>query len=90
MSEQKEQILGLRTRAKELEKELNSVNSLLTKLGDDVTSPRKSAGTRALFTKLGLTTGAPLPPPGKSGHLFKWQDRSIGFGGFCSGLFVCV
>lgn len=81
MGEQKEQILGLRTRAKELEKELNTVHSLLTKLGDDneITSPRKMP----LLTRLGLTTGAAtlLPPPGKSGHLFKWQDRSIGFGG---------
>lgn len=26
-------------------------------------------------------SGEILPPPGKSGYLFKWQDRSIGWGG---------
>ena len=25
------------------------------------------------------TSSSMLPPPGKSGYLFKWQDRSIGW-----------
>jgi len=28
-----------------------------------------------------ITSDSVLPPPGKSGYLFKWQDRSIGWGG---------
>ena len=34
----------------------------------------------ALLSRLGDSVEI-LPPPGKSGYLFKWQDRSIGWGG---------
>jgi hypothetical protein len=62
-----QEIQGLKARADELEKELDSVHQLLAKLGDDGTRPN---GCIRL-----------LPPPAKSGYLFKWQDRSIGFSG---------
>lgn len=58
--------LGLRARAGELEKELDSVHQLLVKLGDDDT---RRNGNRI------------MPLPAKSGYLFKWQDRTIGFSG---------
>lgn len=56
------EVEDLKARARALEKELESVNEKLARLGD------------ASLTEL-------LPPPGKSGYLFKWQDRSIGWGG---------
>jgi hypothetical protein len=58
---------SLKARAGFLEKELDSVNQLLAKLGED--DPRPNGGIRL------------LPPPAKSGYLFKWQDRTIGFSG---------
>ena len=66
-----EQLMGLRTRAHQLEVELKSVNELLETLGDGAN--HKSSHHKP--SQLGL------PPPSKSGHLFKWQDRQIGFGG---------
>eukprot|EP00980_Cylindrotheca_fusiformis_P028101 scaffold22580_cov210-Cylindrotheca_fusiformis.AAC.8 len=62
------EIIGLRARAGELEKELESVRQLLSKLGDD--DDDRNHGTNR-----------PKPPPAKSGYLFKWQDRTIGFSG---------
>lgn len=35
----------------------------------------------ARFGESFAETSEILPPPGKSGYLFKWQDRSIGWGG---------
>ena len=66
-----EQLMGLRTRAHQLEVELKSVNELLETLGDGT----KHKSSHHKPSELGL------PPPSKSGHLFKWQDRQIGFGG---------
>lgn len=56
----------LKARSLALQKELKQVNEKLARLGDD-----SSATSSAEI----------LPPPGKSGYLFKWQDRSIGWGG---------
>lgn len=69
------EISELRRRASSLQKELKDVNEHLRRIaedddnddGDDTYKPNGSS--------------AVLPPPGKSGYLFKWQDRSIGWGG---------
>jgi hypothetical protein len=56
-------VMELRNRAAQLEKELKEVNDLLNRTSD-----------QSVFINV-------LPPPGKNGYLFKWQDRSIGWGG---------
>jgi hypothetical protein len=66
MDKEKE-ISELRRRASTLQKELKDVNETLRRIDDDNYKPNGSS--------------AVLPPPGKSGYLFKWQDRSIGWGG---------
>ena len=62
------------------------------KVADEIL--RKNEEIRILKQKLGelqassttSSTTATLAPPNKSGYLFKWQDRSIGWGGTKWGL----
>jgi len=42
---------------------------------------KELASVNEKLTRLGDSSAKVLPPPGKSGYLFKWQDRSIGWGG---------
>lgn len=60
----------LKARALTLRIELAKINESLNRAGSETN------GTTATATTLGT-----LSPPGKSGYLFKWQDRSIGWGG---------
>jgi PH domain len=88
------EITELRRRASSLQKELRMVNDQLSNAvnanssytsysSDDDEDENggnktKTSGSRRSSS---VGTGAVLPPPGKSGYLFKWQDRSIGWGG---------
>jgi hypothetical protein len=57
----------LRRRVADLQKQLKEASEALCELeGGSVDSS---------------TSSTVFPPPGKSGYLFKWQDRSIGWGG---------
>lgn len=56
----------LQQRARELESEINDVRAQISQRGS--MQPVETSATV-------------LPPPGKSGYLFKWQDRSIGWSG---------
>jgi hypothetical protein len=67
MGGKEKDIMDLRQRASMLQKELKDVNERLSQLNDP---QYKTNGSSAV-----------LPPPGKSGYLFKWQDRSIGWSG---------
>jgi hypothetical protein len=60
-----EEASNLKKRAEQLENELKEVHERLSQIGE---------GGEDRPNLL-------LPPPGKSGYLFKWQDRSIGWGG---------
>jgi hypothetical protein len=61
------EIATLRRRASVLEKELKEVNTLLNQAGSERFRSNGSGGI--------------LPPPGKESYLFKWLDRTIGWGG---------
>lgn len=60
-------IKELRQRAAALQKELRDVNTLLSRAENESANPNGSSGV--------------LAPPGKESYLFKWQDRTIGWGG---------
>jgi hypothetical protein len=73
----------LRQRSLTLQKELKEVNELLSKLSSTSTDDYESYVTddNNSMKPSSTTISTILPPPGKSGYLFKWQDRSIGWGG---------
>jgi diacylglycerol O-acyltransferase-1 len=66
-----QETLSLKIRAAELEKELDLIQETLHQLGEETHKKRDTSSSSAWL----------LPPPSKSGYLFKWQDRSIGFSG---------
>lgn len=61
------EITNLRRRASALERELKEVNIQLNQAENERFGPNVSGGI--------------LPPPGKESYLFKWLDRTIGWGG---------
>mmetsp|Transcript_25534 Transcript_25534/g.62710 ORF Transcript_25534/g.62710 Transcript_25534/m.62710 type:complete len:766 (-) Transcript_25534:355-2652(-) len=69
-----QEVIALKTRARELEKELGIIHEALAQYGvkdeNASYSPLRNNGSIEI-----------LPPPSKSGYLFKWQDRTIGFSG---------
>lgn len=69
-----QEIIALKSRARELEKELGIIHEALATLG-----VKNGSGSPA--RRSDSTSSEILPPPGKSGYLFKWQDRTIGFSG---------
>ena len=72
----------LRYRVKALEKELAEARNALRELDDDNNKKNENGeSSTSSTTPLLLNVSTVLPPPGKSGYLYKWQDRSIGWGG---------
>ena len=67
----------LRYRVKALEKELAEARNALRELVDDDNEKNENGESATSSTNVSTV----LPPPGKSGYLYKWQDRSIGWGG---------
>lgn len=82
-----QEIIELRQRASSLRKDLREVNERLAAVtafdeddGDNGDHDNHNDDRHHKQSNVG-NSGAVLPPPGKSGYLFKWQDRSIGWGG---------
>lgn len=63
----------------ELRKEVKRLKQELAVLQSDSQNKNNNGTTAPLLSSQSSTIA--MAPPEKSGYLFKWQDRSIGWGG---------